>query len=115
MTSEIFAAIVISSTAGAVFGVILKHVLDTRHIKKINAIWEEALEKTKAEDKRFEDGLRDIIKRQDELIARLQARAQAKPKTNFRECSQFFEALVNEPLPEDGNDLDFPNSIKEGK
>ena len=115
MTSEIFKYVVISATSGAVFGVILKHCLDTRIIKEIMETYEDLIAKIRKADDKYADGLKDIIKRQDALIAAQQAAAKATQpkKVKFRECADFFSTLVNEPLPDGWQELDFPNNSKE--
>ena len=115
MTSEIFAAVVISGTAGAILGVLIKHIQDTRVIKEINDLCSDHVRDVRAECERYEAELKKIITRQDAIITAQQTQTlTAQPrKIKFQDATKFFDLLAKEPLPTDWQEIDFPGSSEE--
>lgn len=117
MTSEIFKYVVMSATFGAVFGVILKHCLDTKYIKEINQIHEDLHSKLKDEYKRYELELEKHMNYYKEhwIAAQAELNAIKYPKKSKAVVDDSFLDVFNEtePVPEGWVELDFPNSKKE--
>lgn len=128
MTSEIFKAIVISGTAGAVFGVLIKHIMDTRHINELRKLYEDALNDWRVMYDKHIGEWREVVKQYQQRIFKLEAEKRALTAVKAVKFQPEIKAAVSpdwlkdfmdvSKLPE-GNDpdwieLDFPNSNEEG-
>ena len=122
MTGELFTAIIASGTVGAVCGVVIKHVMDTRLINEIKSVYEDYISKLKESHAKREGELISEIKKYQELTAKYQAERNtrvinlrdAQPKSLVDCMKTFYDVTL---LPEGDNwlDVDFPNSNEEGK
>ena len=104
MNSTVFAVAVISSVAGAIFGVLVKHILDTRGYNQVCRWYVEESEKVDERD-RVISNLQDEINRLHQALAvkAIKAVVCTAKKSDFPEG--FFD--VND-LPEHFNDdVDF--------
>lgn len=105
MNSTVFAVAVISSVAGAIFGVLVKHILDTRSYDQVCRWYVEESEKVDERDKVISD-LQDEINRLHTALAVKSLKEVNKNIVRLAEEGfQFFD--VNN-LPEHFNDdIDF--------
>lgn len=103
MNSTVFAVAVISSVVGAVFGVLVKHILDTRNFTEVCNWYLDEARKVDERDKVISD-LQDEINRLHTALAvkSLRQVTQVKPSSDM----QVFYDLANKPLP-DCDDIDF--------
>lgn len=104
MNSTVFAVAVVSAVAGAIFGVLVKHILDTRLFNEVCRWYADEATKVDERDKVIKD-LQDEINRLHTALAvkSLRQVTQVKPSSDM----QVFYDLVNKPLPEGFDDIDF--------
>ena len=103
MNSTVFAVAVISNVVGAIFGVLVKHILDMRGYDQVCRWYVEEAEKVDERDKVIKDLQNEINLLHKALAVKsLRQVTQVKPSSDM----QVFYDLVNKPLP-DCDDIDF--------
>ena len=121
MNSTVFAVAVVSAVVGAIFGVLVKHILDTRNFTEVCNWYLDEARKVDERDKVIE-GLQKQINRLTEENNRLQIERNMFDVTHFKasapikgvkiinpeEVRKFFLDITSEPLPDHFNDdIDF--------
>ena len=121
MNSTVFAVAVVSAVVGAIFGVIVKHIIDMRGYDQVCRWYVEESEKVDEMDKVI-SGLQKQINRLTEENNRLQIERNMFDVTHFKasapikgvkiinpeEVRKFFLDITSEPLPDHFNDdIDF--------
>ena len=101
MTAATIAEAIIAATAGAVAGYTIKHVQDTRWIRKICDAYEELIEKTN------ENHRKDIMRFVDYINAKQQAEIARRLRTQ-NPITKAAEDRANARIREELG-LDFPN------
>lgn len=105
MNSTVFAVAVVSSVVGAVFGVLVKHILDTRSYDQVCRWYVEESEKVDERDKVISDLHEEINRLHTALAVKSLRQVTAKPiKVSDM---KFFADLSHTPLPEGFDDIDF--------
>ena len=105
MNSTVFAVAVISCVVGAVFGVLVKHILDTRSYDQVCRWYVEESEKVDERDKVIEDLQKEINRLHEALAVKSLKEVNKNIVILAEEGFQFFD--VND-LPEHFNDdIDF--------
>ena len=105
MNSTVFAVAVISCVVGAVFGVLVKHILDTRSYDQVCRWYVEESEKVDERDKVIEDLQKEINRLHEALAVKSLKEVNKNIVRLAEEGFQFFD--VND-LPEHFNDdIDF--------
>lgn len=98
-----FLAVVSSATIGAVAGFLLCHFLDNRHFEEMKKIYDDYVEAIKAEDKRYEAELHNIINRYQNLLAE-----KSIPKKVMRKRNSDIDFFSDLSVSNDGwEDVDF--------
>lgn len=104
MNSTVFAVAVVSSVVGAIFGVLVKHILDMRGYDQVCRWYVEEAEKVDERDKVI-NGLQDEINRLHTALA-VKSLRQVTAKPIKVSDMKFFTDLSHTPLP-DCDDIDF--------